>query len=135
MTKTIQEMPDIWDDQKFTTSRKTVLGALANWAVQQSPYLVPDNLADALREFDSAFHSDEFFSTDCDWLKANIRLAFMSCPHIEAWNNSKKGDVQIAFYSRYDKPQPDYDFIDLDALARNVAHSCTLAEKYNQLHD
>lgn len=132
----IQSMPDIWDDQEFYTSRSTVLGELANWAVQQSPYTVPDNLQKAIHEFAAAFApTGEIFTTNCRDLLTLVREAFEECPSILAWNESKKGDHQIVFVSRYDKPQPDHDFIDLDALARNVAHAVTLAEKYSEAHN
>jgi hypothetical protein len=36
------------------------------------------------------------------------------------WNESKLGKSDICFISRDTKPSPDYDFIDLDALLRNV---------------
>ena len=36
------------------------------------------------------------------------------------WNKSKKGKEEILFTSRFSKTDPDYDFIDLDALLCNV---------------
>jgi hypothetical protein len=132
--KTIQSMPDIWDSRQFTTSRKTVLGALASWAVQQSPYVVPNHLTEALQEFDRALSSDEYFETSCKALHEVVRGTFEGCPSILAWNNPRKGSHTIVFSSRYDTPHPDYDFIDLDALARNVSHAVTLEEKYRLLH-
>ena len=37
-----------------------------------------------------------------------------------AWNRPKKGNHEFVFVSRYGGPKPEYDFIDLYALARNV---------------
>lgn len=41
----IQSMPEIWDHTTFTTSRKTILGALASCVVRLSPYIFPRDLA------------------------------------------------------------------------------------------
>jgi hypothetical protein len=51
--------------------------------VQQSPYLMPDGLEDALKEFDLAFDSEEYFETNCRDLLSKIRLAFDKCPRLE----------------------------------------------------
>jgi hypothetical protein len=125
---TIQRMPDIWDDSTFYTSRSAVIGELANWAVRQSPYVVPAGLEHALREFRLAFSAEEYFETDCKTLFGKIRLAFDVCPSVLDWNNAKIGEGA-------GRRQADYDFIDLDALARNIAHSITLSEKYSKIHD
>jgi len=134
--KQIQSMPDIWDDQPFVTSKSEILGALANWAVRQSPYSYPENLPKALFEFEYQFGcSDVYFETNCKELLQRIVDTFERCPTIMGWDVAKKGSVQTVFCSRHDNPHPDYDFIDLDALARNIAHSITLQNKYDQLHD
>jgi len=131
----MQRMPDIWDDTPFHTTRNTVLGALAANAVRQSPYVAPDNLGQAIQQFDRAFVAGDVFETNCRELRAAVAAAITHCPQIVAWNNPKKGNAQIAVYSRYDRPNPDYDFIDLDALARNVAHDVTVQEKFTKAQD
>jgi hypothetical protein len=131
-------MPDIWDDTKFLTTCDEVLGALADWAVQQSPYVCPDNLQQALEEFARELPFDRespagcIFETSCQWLHKMVRDLIDACPSILAWNKPKLGQHMVVFTSRYDRPNPDYDFIDLDALARNVAHSVTITNKYDQ---
>ncbi len=136
---TIQPMPEIWGEGSFWISRSEVLGQLAHWGVRQSPYTMPENLAQALTEFDAVFHVDspdgEYLETTCDDLRQDVRSAFERCPQILAWSEPKKGNHTVAFCSRFDQPDPDYDFIDLNALARNVAHSITLASKYDQAQD
>lgn len=134
-TVVMPRMPHIWDDTPFTTSRSAVRGALACWAVKQSPYDVPDNLGHALLEFESAFLSDDYFETSCEDLRGRVYSTFEKCPTIEMWNEAKDGSSGIVFCSRYGQPAPDHDFIDLDALARNVAHLVTLTERYDQIHD
>jgi len=134
--KMIQKMPDIWDDARFLTSRTAVLGELACCAVRQTPYLVPDNLASAIEEMAYAISDlEEYFYTSCHDLRDLMRKSFDECPSIQAWNIPKKGNHQTVFVSRFDTPKADYDFIDLDAMARNIAHGITLQEKYNGLHD
>ena len=45
---------------------------------------------------------------------------FESIPEIEELNHRKNGRDGMGFSSRFDTPEPDDDFIDLGALARNV---------------
>ncbi len=136
MKKMIQKMPEIWDDARFPTSRNAVLGQLAQCAVRQTPYLVPTDLGLAIEEMAYAISGfEEYFYTSCQSLHELIRRSFDECPAIQAWNVPKKGNHQMVFVSRFETPDPDYDFIDLDALARNVAHGITLQEKYDGLHD
>jgi hypothetical protein len=136
----MQKKPDIWDDTPFHTSRNTVLGALACWAVRQSPYLVPAGLAEAVHEFSVAFGIDDdgcvgVFETDCQRLRKQVFECFSECSSILAWNECKSGTTPaVVGSSRYDRPHPDNDIIDLDALARNIAHSITVEEKYEQEH-
>lgn len=131
----IQKMPDIWDNTSFMTSRSAVLGALASWSVRQSPYLYPDNLEKGLLEFDSVFVADDHFEINCNALRNQIYTVIDKCPTILGWSVPKKGRHITVFCSRYDQPHPDYDFIDLSALARNVAHTITLEEKYSKLNE
>lgn len=130
--QTMQAMPDIFDDQTFKTSRETIFGALACWAVRLSPYLVPDGLEEALIEFDALFNVDEYFEASCNVLSKNIRSTFDSCPVILGWNIPRK-TVRVPIIGIGDGGW-HYDFIDLDALARNVAHAVTVEEKYRQLN-
>lgn len=134
----MQKKPEIWDDIPFLTTCDELLGALAQWAIRQSPYLCPDNLQQALEEFNLAIPYDRTsfsgcaFETSCKGLIPFVRGLFEACPTILSWNYSKVGEPTMVFSSRYSQPGPDYDFIDLDALARNIAHSVTVANKYDQ---
>lgn len=143
---TLQGMPGIWDDSEFITMVKTILGELANCAVTQSPYMYPDNLSKALKEFHDALMKfipkssitqigrETIWTTSCTKLHDLVKKAISVCPIIQQWNVSKKGNVQISFTSRYDTTYLDYDFIDLDALARNISHNVTLQEKFSKVH-
>lgn len=103
-------------------SRNDVLGELAGWAVRQSPYTVPDKLAEAVTAFCDAWPRAEYaqFDSVAD-LDYTIKTTFQHVPEIMAWNERKNGRDGHGYVTRYDKPSPDDDFIDLDALARNMA--------------
>jgi len=132
-------MPEIWDDRKFLTTYRAVLGGLANFAIQQSPYPIPGNLAAALREFDTIFkaHVDEVvkntgvIATSCTQLITDVGACIAVCPLIIAWNIPRRGSQRRVPFSKYYQSDPDYNFVDLGALARNVAQSITIVEKYD----
>jgi len=118
-----------WSKKRWTF-KTHITSALAKYAVSQSPYACPDNLADVIKYLDACLEKE------VDWTDS-MRMAELSLSEIskllygilyeqgfiyfDNWNKSKKGDVEIQFTSRYDEePNPDYDFIDLDALLSNV---------------
>jgi len=115
-----------------------VCGHIAMWATRQSPYHAPDFLTDVLREFQISAINDKCHETHygCFWFNldkespashlSKILKEHLLCdPKVRAWNNRKNGNQSpFGFVSRYDKPSPDNDFIDLDALVRNIARSC-----------
>lgn len=102
-------------------------GHLAMWAVRQSPYHCPDKLAEVI----SAFRQRQLFFFDksemANFSRSNIRAAYetlKSIPEFEAWNERKNGNKSpFGFVDRYSKPNPDNDFIDLDALIGNATRS------------
>ena len=110
-----------------------VTGYLAMWAVRQSPYPCPDNLELVLREFQKVA-TPQFPDgvASLPMLKTTFRalaLLLKEClepiPAFVAWNKRKNGDQRpYGFCSATSRPAPDDDFIDLDALYRNVALSC-----------
>ena len=108
-----------------------ITGYLAMWAIRQSPYAYPERLDEVIKYLDA-----------CLTLKANkIKMMRVSLCEIskmlyeilyeqdveafDNWNKCKKGNTpDISFTSRYDdEKDPDYDFIDLDALLHNVCIS------------
>ena len=107
------------------------MGAVAGNAVRQSPYHRPDNLEivlDKLHElvkptFEKATMGvAELTDEQLEDLIKQLR----NIPEYEAWNERKNGNqAQYSFSSRYDKPDPDNDFIDLDALEMNIFNQCT----------
>lgn len=111
-------------------TKGALMGVFARYAIQQSPYHRPDNLEivlDKLNElispaFDKADLGIANFS-DHTTLEAYLHRHLATIPEYVAWNDRKNGnDSPMQFTSRYDAPgNPDDDFIDLEALERNVA--------------
>lgn len=110
-------------------TKSQVLGCIAKYAVQQSPYHRPDNLEIVLDKFNEAISSafakaplgvGEF--SDHLTLEAFISRFLRKIPEYTAWNERKNGNsAPMKFTSRYDTGEnPDDDFIDLDAMERNV---------------
>ena len=123
---------------KILVSSRGLLGAVAKWAVEQSPYPRPDNLEvvlDALYARTSpTFDGGElgFIAfVDGRSLVEFIRENLRAIPEYLAWNERKNGRGGNGFSSAGEHDdgsvtlrwaKADDDFIDLDALERNVAN-------------
>jgi hypothetical protein len=110
--------------------KKYILSEVAKWAVAQSPYHRPDNLEivlDKLNEGLGKWSNDNMgyekftYKRLMDFLSRELKRI----PEFLLWNERKNGNQsQYKFIDRYSKDDnPDDDFIDLDALIRNVANS------------
>ena len=109
-------------DESFYFFHSDFTGAFAYWVIKQSPYNCPD-IMPALKAFSD--HVDKYVSYEKDIprklsysdLEAIVsEKIFESIPEIRELNEPKIDTGQpFAFCSRYDKPKPDYDFIDLGA--------------------
>jgi hypothetical protein len=114
-------------------SPSQVAGTLAMWAIRQSPYPVPDNLDAVVRRFEELFPRDEIGFheiADEDALYKLVGSLSEQIPELLAWNQRKNSnDAPLGFVSRYDRPEPDNDFIDLHALWGNVARSVAAEER------
>lgn len=110
-------------------STESLAGELASQAIQQSPYDMPAGLVEAILDFRAAWpHSADYMPAMkmLKWrsysdLKTALERIFQDTPSIRKWNDRKNGRDGIGFSSRYEQPEPDDDFIDLGALANNVA--------------
>lgn len=127
------------EEISITVSVNDIMGEIAKYAILQSPYLFPKDLEKALVEFERAITSllekkeipdtpgqRRYYQLDDRWdLEEVIMVAIGKCPLIVAWNEPKKGkEREFMFVSMHDgKRDPDYDFIDLHALAGNVANA------------
>lgn len=120
--------PNIGEPKEIWTFVHDFTGAVALWAVHQSPYPCPNNLETVIKKLTDLCAPDfnevgmrkfESFRDVEDYLAPRLR----SIPEYMAWNERKSGNrAPFQFISRYDGPgNPDDDFIDLGALERNVA--------------
>jgi hypothetical protein len=103
-------------------TKSDVLGFLARWAVQQSPFVVPYKLDSALEQFSANWRFGDY-ATFCDihTLQLRIYKDMTAISEIVMWNSRKNGKTGMGLSSRFDTPSPDDDFVDLHALARNIA--------------
>jgi hypothetical protein len=111
-------------NQDFWLFKSDFLSALAYWLMSQSPYDVPD-ITDAINAYsekiDNKFESESIpykFAYDEVEKMANGDL-FESMPEIEIFSHPKVSSGP-GYSNRHERPHPDYGFIDLSALARNV---------------
>lgn len=131
------EMERLWKDKSNRiVLKRVVAGHFAMYAVRQSPYLFPEQLEKGIEAFNKYLIpsdkvcSEDFIETTYTELRDNIRNAITNSDIITSWSIAKKGTGNV-FVSAYSKPKPDYDCIDLDALARNIAQSVWLELCYN----
>ena len=122
----------VWKDTSTRVVLKSVVvGHFAMWAIRQSPYLFPESLDEGINEFNECLvfkkkiGDAELIETTYTDLKGKISDAISNTNIISSWNIAKKrrGSIMVSCYSY---PKLDYDFIDLDALARNIAQSVWL---------
>ena len=124
----------------YLTTLNTLCGYVALMAIQQSPYVCPDNLELVLRKFaENAQELASFVDGGMVFFRFHqpkgielvLRQALLSIPEAEAWNEPKSGHGEQNIFVGRHSPQvsPDDDFIDLDALVRNISQSVTAAEK------
>ena len=122
---------------KHCVSISTVMGNMARWVAEQSPFnttrgvdQVNQVLYEAAGEWETVCEGDRFrahmFSSQRE-LEEWVRGALGDHPQLERWNTAYKGHFSdpnaegFQTSSRFDGPAPAYDFIDLDALFRNVS--------------
>ena len=122
-------------------SKNDILGNVAKWSIRQSPFDIPPNLEivlDKLNDhisiyFEKLEDSDlGFISMNFNELKNFINGNLITIKEFKNWNLSEmekrigididdnRGDYCNQIVSIYSDVDPIYDFIDLDALIRNV---------------
>lgn len=109
-------------------SADQVAGALAMWAIRQSPYPCPGNLGFVVERFTALWPvADQFgfrsYPSE-DALFDEIKRVCEDIPELLAWNEPKsEHGAEMVFVSRYGGPEADDDFIDLYALWGNTART------------
>lgn len=96
--------------------------ALACWAVSQHPCHRPPKLfkaCDAFVEFIALIYRGKY-RVHSRTIRKIISEFCRNNKFTVPWNKPRKGKHTMVFSSRYFGPKPEYDFIDLDALATNI---------------
>lgn len=119
MKLTNKDIAENYRDKKYLLMRSDLLGAFVYWIIIQSPYDTPD-ITEALIAFNKYISKrfkdniPEIFTYD-ELGKFINEDIFEAIPEIEKLNHPKIERVS------YNEPHnPDHDFIDLSALARNI---------------
>lgn len=132
----------VWPIWRDTTihywSYRDVVGMFARWAICQSPYPLPENLEDACTKLYELLekHHPITEKKDLGLMKLTLKQldvllekCFDEMKILEVWNTPKiigsdylRGWVAV---SRYWDVDPDRDFIDIDALRRNIVMELT----------
>ena len=117
---------DNYRDVSMWLMRKDFTSQFAKWVIQQSPYEVPE-IHDALLAYTNyvsmAFGDESCKEFSYDELSAIVHTdEFEKIPEVLALNVPKVSSGP-GYNKRHTVPHPDYDFIDLGALARNVFYS------------
>lgn len=130
-------------------SKNDIISAIAYWGIQQSPYLFPKNLAEALTAVGKRIDEKKLFDSKAESGMPNSYLEFeakdfiklikdliFNTPEIAIWNvtqveqnngitdpNDEKRTIKFTGTSRYGSMQDeDNSFIDLDALRMNICN-------------
>lgn len=114
-----------YSDRKIYLCRSDLISAFAYWAHYQSPYDTPD-LREAIKAFaeyiSPHFEKIDFVEFGWEGLRRLLEdKEFEKIEPIRKLNdraNGREGGMSIC--TRFDKPHPDDDFIDLGALAHNI---------------
>ena len=129
-----------------------IMGQMARWVVEQSPHRSARGVDQVnMRLFQKATVDFECYTPDSDprfrvryfssfWeIEAWIKQALDGEPWLERWNtafrgrHSNTGSDEMVRIDNDSIPHPDYDFIDIDALTRNVArHTWLDAAEYER---
>lgn len=110
-------------NRKIWRHANSLRRALSGYAVSQHPYHAPPDLFKVVESCVKWFKPDrnEMIHIRIGSLLKQLQRFLVLNRSSLAWNKPKKGNHKIIFTSRYWSPKPQYDFIDLDALAMNVS--------------
>jgi hypothetical protein len=126
-------------EKPFWLVHSHLVGCMAMWAIAQAPIFPPRRLEAAIIEF-HVVTAPDFPVIDTFGMKefsGNMELynyvtdKIAECPLIQEWNRSQydvdnsiapADQTQYVFVSRYDGPPAMHDFVDMGALARNIAN-------------
>jgi hypothetical protein len=141
----------VWGHKpQMVFSDKALTSTIAMWVIKQSPYLFPENLEEAIDSIREQFLKESpdnkveviaddeyYFKYNIEELRVFLEKLFESNKYFIKYNQPKivTGALMQGSASRYHKTKPDYDFIDLSALARNIAYAIGLDYFYHESED
>ncbi len=111
-------------------SESQLRGQLAMWVVRQSPYKSAAGVDEVGELITMATKADNWIGPDdfrmrdfSSWreLEMWLRTILGEHPQLAKWSTPRAGTHDHVFVSRHHTPHPDADFIDIDALIRNIA--------------
>jgi hypothetical protein len=133
------------EDRVLIFNEKDLLSSLAFWSVKQSPSGIPRNLEivldkykDHIKPYFDKLNKEDlgFIEMDLKTLKKFIRGNLITIKEFQEWNLSElelkngisiddegRGEFCNQYITAFDEPDIMYDFIDLDALVRNVSYT------------
>lgn len=118
--------------EKRIVTINEICGYLAMWVFRQHPYHSVEHVDSAGAKLRVAAATEGFTPKELPMKEFNsqlqiedfLRIVLYNSPETLAWNSRRNGNKsEFSFLSRYDAPAPEDDFIDIDALFRNVATS------------
>jgi hypothetical protein len=136
-----EEVADV-PPPKSLISHSKACAIFASWAIQQSPYPVPEELEEAIGYFHDQLINKfaAFGDFPGSWIHVrhdspfkinegilyNFLLRMFEDPEFKQttmWNTARNTDREVSFYRRciLNEEHPDDDFVDLSALARNIS--------------
>jgi hypothetical protein len=133
-------------EKKFVISKSDILSAVACCGIEQSPYIFPKNLQDAITALSNKIDAENIFASPIKLSASSYRVfideqavlnlidhLIKDTPEIAIWNVTQKEqyngitdardpqrEIKNILISRCSIPPEDDDFIDLDALVRNI---------------
>ncbi len=122
----------------WVTNRQ-ICGAVANWAVRQSPYPGgPRDLTLVLQMLERSIRQDADRAgmlqfAERDDLEIYLIQKLRAIPEYVGWNERKNGNTAPFKFTSAFTPRgdPDDDFIDISALEGNVVRSIDAEERAN----
>jgi len=120
-----------------------IIASFAKSACRLSPYGCPDNLNEICGYLNATIH--RYFSWDkhhmieaslCEINKALYDILYeQGISQFDAWNEPKREPSQEERILNYDDRDPNTNFMDLDALFRNVCLDIRMERRANRVFD
>jgi hypothetical protein len=140
LSKAIDNMPKSYErlssdpewSEKRWTFKHDITGAFAKWAVRQSAYNCPSNIENVISYLSTCLEREVNWDecvgmaqlSLCDINKLLYDILYeKGISYFDDWNKAKKNwkETDYECLDRAEREDPDYGFIDLDALLHNVS--------------